>query len=86
MMARAADAPPIELIAPEPYPVLQALRRNGREISVAAGVVVAGSMFLSSKKTPLALLQAVGLGALVAVGIRNLSELDDIIAETLLPQ
>jgi hypothetical protein len=85
-MAPAARTQPTELIAADPYPVLQALRRNGRELSIAAGVVVAGSVFLSARKTPWALIQAVGLGALVAVGIRNLSELDDIIAETLLPQ
>jgi hypothetical protein len=85
-MARAANSQPIELHAPEPYPVLQALRRNGREFSIAAGIVVAGTVFLSSKKTPWDLVQAVGLGALVGLGIRNLSELNDIIGDTLLPQ
>jgi hypothetical protein len=75
-----------ELATEEPYPVLQALRKNGREISMAAGIAVAATVFLASKKSPISLVQAVGVGTLVALGIRNLSELNDIIAETLLPQ
>ncbi|MDE3194596.1 MAG: hypothetical protein KGN00_13030 [Chloroflexota bacterium] len=78
---------PPELVTPDRYPVLNAMRRHGDELSVATAVGVFCAVLASSDRRDAgAVLRAALLGALVGLGVKNLSELNDIIADTLVPQ
>lgn len=76
-----------ELGEPEPYPTIQLVRRYREGASVAAGV---GTFLFVLGATPrrdtAAVLRALFVGALVGVGVRNLGELNDLVADALLPQ
>jgi len=78
---------PPELITPDRYPVLNAIRRYGDEASVASALAVFLMVLASSERHDArALFRAALLAALVGLGVKNLSELNEIIADTLVPQ
>ncbi len=90
-MARTDPAPanviPPELIGRQPYPMVSALREYGDELSAASAIGVFVAVLAASRDKGLgALLRAAVLATLVGLGVKNLSELNSIIAETLLPQ
>lgn len=78
---------PPELVEPEPYPTVQALRTYGDRAALAAGIGVFLLVLTAARRLDAgSLVQALFLGALVAVGVKDLAELNDLVAETLLPQ
>lgn len=90
-MAKVDPAPanliPAELIERRPYPMVDALRHHGDELSLAAAVGVFVALLAASpRKGASATLRAAVVGLLVGLGVKNLSELNSIIGDTLLPQ
>lgn len=72
---------------PRHYPVINTLRRYGPEASAATAIGVFIAVLASTERTDGgAFLRAGILAALLGVGIKNLSELSEIIADTLIPQ
>ena len=69
------------------YPVVEMLRRNGPAASLAAGAVVfAITLGSSRERGPGAILRSLSLAAVAGLAVKNLSEINEIVAETLLPQ
>ena len=69
------------------YPVMELLRRHGRATAVAA----AGAAFVlaiggSRERGPASVVRGLAWAAVAGVAVKNLSELNQIVAETLLPQ
>jgi len=72
---------------PTSYWTVDLLRRRGRELSIgAAAIAFAIAVGSSERKGAMPVLRGLGLAALVGFGVKNLSELNEIIADTLLPQ
>jgi hypothetical protein len=82
-----ANVIPPELVGRPPYPMVDALREHGEELSVAAAFAVFLALLAaSSDKGAGSIVRAAVVAALVGLGVKNLSELDSIIGDTLLPQ
>lgn len=78
---------PAELATPDRYPVLNTMRRYGQEASIGTAVAVFFAVLASSEsKGPGSILRAALFAGLVGVGVKNLTELNEIIADTLIPQ
>jgi hypothetical protein len=72
---------------PPTYPVVELLRRHGPAVSLAsAAVVFAVAVGGSRDYGPGSLLRGLGLAAVAGLAVKNLAELNQIVAETLLPQ
>jgi hypothetical protein len=72
---------------PPSYPVLEILRRQGR----AAALASAAAVFLvtvgsSDKCGPGSILRGLCLAAMTGLAVQNLAEINEIVADTLLPQ
>ncbi len=79
------EHPPLN--GPPSYPTVRLLQRYGRAMAVGAGAVVfAVALGASAERGPGSVLRSLGLGALAALAVKNLSEINAIVAETLLPQ
>ncbi len=84
--AHPAQAPG-ELVEPEPYPAVQALRKHAEAAALVAGVGVFLFVLRAARRRNVwAVFQALFLGALVAIGVKDLAELNDLVADSLLPQ
>ena len=91
MSASSSQSRPLEvpsaLLTPAAYPVMQFVRRNRESASIGAGVgVFLLVLSASRRRDTAAVLRALFLGVIVGVGVRNLGELNDLVADTLLPQ
>ena len=72
---------------PPSYPVVELLRRNGPAVSLAsAAVVFAVALGGSSDRGVGSVLRSVSLAAVTGLAVKNLTEINAIVAETLLPQ
>jgi hypothetical protein len=69
------------------YPVVELLRRNGSAVSLAAAATVfVVGLSATSDRSPGSVLRTLSLAALAGLAVKNLSEINEIVAETLLPQ
>jgi hypothetical protein len=69
------------------YPMVELLRRNGPALSLAAGALVfVAALGGSGDRGAGSVLRSLGLAAAAGLAVKNLSELNAIIADTLLPQ
>ena len=68
------------------YPAMQFLRRHGDELSIVAAVGTSLTILMGGRLSVSRTVNAVALGGAVALGIRYLRELTDVISDTLLPQ
>ncbi len=72
---------------PPHYPAVELLRRNGPAVSLAAAAVVFAIVLGgSSDRGAGAILRGLSLAAVTGLAVKNLSEINEIVAETLLPQ
>ncbi len=78
---------PAELGGPDTYPVVDLLRRHGRELAIGAAALVFGvALTASADRGPASVLRSLSLAAVAGLVVKNLSEINQIVAETLLPQ
>lgn len=76
-----------ELGSPPTYPVMELLRRHGQAAAVAsAGVAFALAVGSSRERGAASVLRGLAWAAVTGVAVKNLGELNRIVAETLLPQ
>jgi hypothetical protein len=69
------------------YPVVELLRRNGLAVSLASSAAVfAIALSASDDRGVGTILRTLGLAAIVGLAVKNLGEINEIVAETLLPQ
>jgi uncharacterized membrane protein YjfL (UPF0719 family) len=73
--------------SPPTYPVMELLRRHGQAAALAsAGVAFALAVASSRGRGGASVLRGLAWAAVAGVAVKNLSELNQIVAETLLPQ
>ena len=76
-----------ELGRPPTYPVMELLRRHGQAAAVvSAGVAFALAVGSSRECGPGRVVRGVAWAAIAGVAVKNLTEINQIVAETLLPQ
>jgi hypothetical protein len=69
------------------YPVVELLRRNGPALSLASAAAVFVIVLSASNDRGLgSILRTLGLATIVGLAVKDLSEINEIVAETLLPQ
>jgi hypothetical protein len=69
------------------YPVVELLRRNGPAVSLAsAAAVFVIALSASNDRGVGSILRTLGLATIVGLAVKDLSEINEIVAETLLPQ
>ena len=69
------------------YPLVELLRRNGPAVSLAsAAAVFVIALSASDDRGVGSVLRTLGLATIVGLAVKNLSEINEIVAETLLPQ
>ena len=69
------------------YPLVELLRRRGPAVSVAsAAAVFVIALSASDDRGVGSVLRTLGLATIVGLAVKNLSEINEIVAETLLPQ
>jgi hypothetical protein len=79
-VAEALDSPPT-------YPVMELLRRHGQAAALAsAGVAFALALGSSREGGAGRLVRGLAWAAVAGVAVKNLAEINQIVAETLLPQ
>ena len=76
-----------DLGSPPSYPVMALLRRHGHAAALgAAGIAFALAVGGSGAGGPARVLRGLAWAALAGVAVKNLSEINEVVAETLLPQ
>ena len=76
-----------ELGRPPTYPVMELLRRHGQAAAVAsAGLAFALAMSSSRECGAGRLVRGLAWAAIAGAAVKNLTEINQIVAETLLPQ
>jgi hypothetical protein len=69
------------------YPLVELLRRNGPVVSLAsAAAVFVIALSASDDRGAGSILRTLGLATIVGLAVKNLSGINEIVAETLLPQ
>ncbi|HLH24577.1 MAG TPA: hypothetical protein VK066_18805 [Chloroflexota bacterium] len=76
-----------ELGSPPTYPVMGLLRQHGRAAALsAAGVAFALAVGGSHDRGAASILRGLAWAAVAGAAVKNLAELNQVVAETLLPQ
>jgi hypothetical protein len=76
-----------ELGTPPTYPIMDLLRRHGQAAALAsAGVAFALAVGGSREHGAVRLVRGLAWAAVAGVVVKNLAELNQVVAETLLPQ
>ena len=76
-----------ELGSPPTYPVMELLRQHGQTAALAAaGVAFALAVGGSRERGAASVVRGLAWAAAAGVAVKNLAELNQVVAETLLPQ